>query len=302
MIKLQQLFYLQEILKYNSISLAAEKNFVSQSTISLSINALEKELGISLFRRHNKGITPTEDGLYIAKKAHDISLLISDITQYAQTAMTKNIINVSTIGGICYILLPLTMKYLEDTPITLSIHTKESYEILHDVANGSSVFGIVTYLDKIAELDLNYTPLFQDQYMLYVGKNSPLWDRDSVTLAEALAQPYIAYKDEFLQNNGSISDKLAGMKPNIIFRTDDIENMKQMIMQYPYVSFFSEVMYKNDIYLQHNLIKKLPISDYDMSFHIGYIESKRYKASNNDYYFINAFRQALNDILSQPEK
>ena len=72
-----------------------------------------------------------------------------------------------------------------------------------------------------------------------------------------------------------------------------------MIMQYPYVSFFSEVMYKNDVYLQHDLIQKIPISDYDMSFNIGYIESKRYKASNNDYHFIKAFKEALEDILSQ---
>lgn len=296
---LQQLFYLQEAIKYRSISLAAEKNFIAQSTISTSLNALEKELGISLLRRHNKGVTPTEDGQYIADRVQEIKLILSDITEYSQKALTKNIVNISVIGGICYILLPLTMKYLESSPITLSVHTKESHEILHDVASGSSVFGIMIYQDEINESDLKYTSLFQDQYMLYVGANSPLWGRQSITLAEALTQPYIAYKNEFIQNNGSISDKLADMQPNIIFRTDDVESMKQMIMQYPYVSFFSEVMYKNDVYLQHDLIQKIPISDYDMSFNIGYIESKRYKASNNDYHFIKAFKEALEDILSQ---
>ena len=61
-VKLEQLLYLQEAAKYKSISIAAEKNFISQPSLSGAINKLEKELGVELLRRNSKGVSPTEVG------------------------------------------------------------------------------------------------------------------------------------------------------------------------------------------------------------------------------------------------
>lgn len=294
--KLQQLIYLQEVIKYQSFSVASEKNFISQPTISAAINALEKELGASLLRRHNKGVIPTELGLYIAHKTEDINQILLDINRYSQKTHMKNLVNISMIPGICYILLPATIQYLETSPIALSVQTCDSEEVLHNVSTGSSVFGILIYQDDIESLSIRYTPLFQDQYCLYVGPKSPLWGRKAVTLEEALSQPYIAHKNQFLKNTKGILEKTKGLTPNIILRTDEVESMKQIISQYPYVSFFSEVMYKNDLYIENNLIQKISISDYDMSIQIGYIESTRYNPTNEDYYFVEAFKRALSNF------
>ena len=46
--KLEQLHYLSEAVKYKSISVAAEENFISQPSFSASITKLEKELGVTL--------------------------------------------------------------------------------------------------------------------------------------------------------------------------------------------------------------------------------------------------------------
>ena len=44
-LKFEQLFYFKEAVKYNSISIASEKNYMSQSSVSYSILNLEKVLG-----------------------------------------------------------------------------------------------------------------------------------------------------------------------------------------------------------------------------------------------------------------
>ena len=45
---LRRLRYFQSVVRLNSFSQAAEENYISQSAISQQIQALEKELGLSL--------------------------------------------------------------------------------------------------------------------------------------------------------------------------------------------------------------------------------------------------------------
>ena len=60
--RLDDLKYFREVIKYGSISIAADKNFISQSTLSTAINRLEKDLGIELFYRNNHGVIATDLG------------------------------------------------------------------------------------------------------------------------------------------------------------------------------------------------------------------------------------------------
>lgn len=59
---LNQLKYVVEVAKENSINRAASKLFVSQSVLSTSIQKLEKEIGHPIFTRTNHGVTLTPFG------------------------------------------------------------------------------------------------------------------------------------------------------------------------------------------------------------------------------------------------
>ncbi|MBP2642038.1 MAG: LysR family transcriptional regulator [Firmicutes bacterium] len=60
--KFQQLKYVYEIANCGSINRAAQKLFVSQSSVCCALNDLEAEFNITLFKRSNTGATLTEDG------------------------------------------------------------------------------------------------------------------------------------------------------------------------------------------------------------------------------------------------
>ena len=79
--KLEQLHHFREAVKYKSISIAAEENFISQPSFSASITKLEKELGVTLLRRTTKGVTPTEAGQLVLEK----SKIIFDTIEEALT-------------------------------------------------------------------------------------------------------------------------------------------------------------------------------------------------------------------------
>ena len=59
---LQQMNYILTIAEYRSMNKAAEKLFISQPTLTGAVRDVEKEIGISVFHRTHKGVTPTVEG------------------------------------------------------------------------------------------------------------------------------------------------------------------------------------------------------------------------------------------------
>ena len=70
--KLDQLRYFVKIVDTQSITQAAKLLYMTQPALTASIQALEKELGIPLLIRSNKGTFPTDEGLQIYNDCKDI--------------------------------------------------------------------------------------------------------------------------------------------------------------------------------------------------------------------------------------
>ena len=66
---LRQIRCFQAIVAHNSFSEAAAELYISQSAVSQQMQALEKELGVALFERHNRRFTLTEAGEHFYKKS-----------------------------------------------------------------------------------------------------------------------------------------------------------------------------------------------------------------------------------------
>jgi LysR family nitrogen assimilation transcriptional regulator len=60
------------VLRYKSITKASEHLYIAQPALGLQIRKLETELGVQLFQRHSRGVTPTEAGLLLAEHAEVI--------------------------------------------------------------------------------------------------------------------------------------------------------------------------------------------------------------------------------------
>lgn len=273
--KLDQLHCFQEACKYHSISVAAEKNYISQPSFSSAITKLEKELGVTLLNRTSRGVSPTPIGVVILEKVQGIFELVEDIQSVATAHSSYGTVQLATIPDL----------------------TAESDEIYHSVLSGVDSLGVVFFSTRVQSPELRFTPLFEDEYVLCVGPQSPYWDAESITIAEAMQQPYIAYRDEFIKNNGGVSDVFKGMTPNIVLRTDDIESIKKLISHDNYVAFFHRHMNSDDIYRTSGAIRAIPISDYDTSMQIGYIESTKYKLSNADRAFLEILKAAVRHSL-----
>lgn len=298
--KFEQLYYFKEAVKYNSISIAAEKNYMSQSSVSYSIINLEKELGIELLKRTNAGVTPTQMGEFVLQKTEDIFKSVDDIVEMTKEQRNAGDVKITSIPCICDWILPKTLQSLKEraTGIILSITTAESSQVAQDVSSGISEFGIlINYGELERNTDLKYTPLFRDEYVLYVGKNSPYWEKDSITYEALVKEPYIAYRDEFRKYNGGLTNMIGtDQLPNIIFRTDNLDSIKSMITHNDYVAFFPRYMSENDVFVQSGLIRRLPVSDKNLEFEVGYVESIKYKPNKIDKIVLSVIKETVKKI------
>ena len=302
--KLEQLHCFQEACKYRSISVAAEKNFISQPSFSSSITKLEKELGVTLLNRTSRGVSPTPIGTVILEKSQDIFELIGDISSLASAHTTHGSVHLAPIPCLCDKILPISAQLAkaEKLQLQLTIHTGESDEIYHSVLSGVDSLGVVFATTRVQSPELRFTPLFDDEYILYVGPHSPYWNAESITIEEAMTQPYVAYREEFIKNKGGVSEAFSGLTPNIVLRTDDLESIKKLISHDNYVAFFHRYMDSEDLYRTSGAVRAIPISNFDTSMQIGYIESTKYKPSNADRAFLEILKAAVRNVFETIER
>ena len=71
-ITLTQLTYIAAVAQYRNFGKAAKSCFISQPTLSMQIQKLEEELGVTLFDRSKKPVEPTLIGQKIVEQAQTV--------------------------------------------------------------------------------------------------------------------------------------------------------------------------------------------------------------------------------------
>ncbi|RKZ93637.1 MAG: hydrogen peroxide-inducible genes activator, partial [Gammaproteobacteria bacterium] len=82
---LRQLHYLTAVVELKHFGHAADRCFVTQSTLSAGIHDLENLLGTQLLERTNRKVLPTALGIEIAGRALDILSLSADLVDLARS-------------------------------------------------------------------------------------------------------------------------------------------------------------------------------------------------------------------------
>ena len=66
-IDVRHFYYFSVVAEENSLRRAAERLFMAQPPLSRQIKQLEERLGVTLFVRHSKGLTLTDEGARVAR-------------------------------------------------------------------------------------------------------------------------------------------------------------------------------------------------------------------------------------------
>ncbi|WP_430613002.1 LysR family transcriptional regulator [Flavobacterium sp. JP2137] len=164
-----QLIYTIAVAEHRNFTLAAEKSFVTQPTLSMQIQKLEEELGILIFDRSTKPIQLTEVGAIIVKQAQKIveeSNRIKDIVDQ-QKGFIGGEFRVGIIPTITPTLLPMFLKtFVKKHPqVNLIIEEYNTDEIIQRLRNGQIDAAIAA--TPLEEADIKEAVLYYEPFVGY---------------------------------------------------------------------------------------------------------------------------------------
>ncbi len=201
---LQQLKYIVTVVETGNITEAAKKLFIAQPSLTKSIKELEKEMGIVIFDRSNKGISVTKEGerfLGYARQILEQTSLLEE--EYKSQSGGKRQFCVSTqhysfaVNAFVDLIIECGGENYD-----FSLRETQTYEIIDDVARMKSEIGILYYnefnksvLQKIIKSNgLTFTELFVAKPHIFISRNNPLALKSSVTMEELRPYPYLSFE------------------------------------------------------------------------------------------------------------
>lgn len=171
---LQQLKYVLAISETGSMNKAAEQLYVSQPSLTSSVQELEKEIDIKIFNRSGRGVTLTNDGAEFLQYARQVVGQFDILSEkYISKGNVKKKFGVSTQHYSFAVKAFVEMvKEFDTSEYEFAIRETKTSEIISDVATMRSEIGII-YLNEFNRKPLSklllgaaYTVDSDDKYAL----------------------------------------------------------------------------------------------------------------------------------------
>jgi DNA-binding transcriptional LysR family regulator len=191
-IDLRHLRYLVAVAEAGSVTAAARQLYITQPALSVAVRELERELGVTLLRRHSRGVDLTSAGQAFVER----SRRALDIVEEA--VLTAKRIGGPPVDQLVVGLLPATfsaapravLAAFRDRHPRVQIKYRELSYITHtrDLVTGR--VDVAFLWPPYAEPGLRFLGLSQEPRVLGVAPHHPLADRDAVSLDDILDLPF----------------------------------------------------------------------------------------------------------------
>lgn len=166
-----------------SYSRAAQRLFLTQSSVTATIQQVEEAIGLTLFDRTTRRVTVTNEGrefLPVARRLlTDFDAAVSNIRAVAE--LRRGHLGIAAAPSIVTLLLPplISKFYSFHANITLAIRDCSSQSVQRGVHDAEVDFGIASKWTDDPTLDLK--PLLRDRFVLVVRRDHPLARFDRLT-------------------------------------------------------------------------------------------------------------------------
>jgi DNA-binding transcriptional LysR family regulator len=181
------------IVEVGSISKGAEAEHFALASASARISGMERTLGVSLLDRGRRGVVPTAAGRALLHHARSIGAAVEqmrgDLRGFA-SGLKGEIRMLSNTAALVELLPAALRSFLAAHPdVDIDIEERTSADIVLAVAEGRAEFGVVANTTDLGQLET--IPLSTDRLVLIVPKTHALANRDAVTFAELLDEPFV---------------------------------------------------------------------------------------------------------------
>lgn len=301
--KLEYFYYVSEIAKHGSISLAAKALYLSQPYLSLSLKNTEKILGVKIFTRTNKGVIPTDAGKEFIKYCEAIIALVDKSNNLKKSYSNENK-SFSITSMPSYTMLDLFHNFRDQCDINHQ-SPEISYEeipntfIAEKLLKGTTDIGIVYIistkhdieLKNFEKMGLNFVPLITEPLSIVVSSHNKLFEKDEVYLKEVKTLDFLVENIKLTQAHSPVENNPV---PEI-FKTKANNNLKfnnnRSMLYYLSKSSDHFCIGQKSLNLTNPLVdsghlKYIPVKDLNIYFTIGYLTNENIASSDIEEDFI----------------
>ena len=224
--------YFLAVAREQSFSTAAERLFLSQPTLSRQLKELEDELGKTLLVRSNKGVTLTEEGIILRKRAEEIIDLMEKTEQEVRQSN-------DSVSGTVYIgagetyaikLIADTAHHLKaDYPgIHYSFFSGNGTDVMEKLDRGLMDFGLIFGNIDRTRYEVIEIPL-HDTWGVLMRQDEPLAKKASLTISDVSGLDLIIPRQP--NHSTMLSEMIAEQAPdaNIVAEYNLIYNASVMV-------------------------------------------------------------------------
>lgn len=192
--RLQQLKGFCHAVQTGSISRAAERMFLSQPSVSLQIQALEKELNVTLFERRGPRIRLTPEG----QTLYELSLpLLEGLDTLAENfaarrgSLESGELNIAAgESTILYLLPAIVQRFANQYPgIRIRFHNVPGREGLNLLREDAVDFAVGSF-GEVPD-DITYQPIYAFEQVLITPLDHPLAQKAEISLTDISPYEFI---------------------------------------------------------------------------------------------------------------
>lgn len=202
--RFEDLLYFRQVADEKSLTQAANSLFISQPSLSNAMKKLEKELGVTLFTRSQKGISLTADGEEFLTYANQILEQVDLLERrYSNTDQPLQIFNVAS-QHYAFVVDAFVrlLKKQDDVKYQASLKELRTFEVLEEVIKLKSEIGVLyksnynsRVLDKaFSDNNLSFTSLIKARPHVFIYRDHPLVDKDLISFEDLKPYPRLSYE------------------------------------------------------------------------------------------------------------
>ena len=201
---LLQMSYILEVDRCGSMNRAARNLFLSQSALSAAIAEVERELGVTIFLRTNRGVTLTEEGRELTAQIAPLVERSRKLERYYSERRAADRVSLSVASQrypFCAKAFVEFLHLLDEPHIQVSFKEMEMAAVIDEVARRQSALGILFLSDAtehfitrlLREKGLTFHPLAAIRPRVFLRKGHPLSGERAVRLEQLYAYPYAVF-------------------------------------------------------------------------------------------------------------
>ena len=238
---IQQCKYVLKIAECGSFNEASKQLFIAQSSLSVSIKSLERELGIRIFDRSGNGVYLTAEGAEFARYARQIAEQNDFVLdRYSKDSVCGRMFVSTQHYDFVADVFSKLMNEIKEERYRFSLREMKTYDVIRETENAYCDIGIIAIKANdygimeryITKRGLAFTPILKAPPHVYLRAGHPLAASVRLSSTELLRYPYVCYEQgehdnsfftEEMSNPGSekrveISDRASLM--NVLLSTD----------------------------------------------------------------------------------